>query len=74
MREAGLDTPAPPHPWHVNVVSTYQLFGYYPDRFPKATVETLAWREAFSRATEVPAYLSNTKNVLLGRPIFVAYA
>jgi hypothetical protein len=74
MREAGLDTPAPPHPWHVNVLSTYQRFGYYPDRFPKTMVETLAWCEAFVAASEVPADLPAAKNVLLGRPIFIAYA
>lgn len=74
IREPGVETPAPPHPWHVNVVSTNQRFGYYPDRFPQHTVETLAWREAFSPGSEVPASLPTAKNVLLGRPIFVAYA
>ena len=57
--------------WAENVVRTHETFGNYPDAFPRADVELLAWREEFATASSLGG---TSKGVLLGRPVFVAYA
>ena len=71
------ESPTPPpqtERWELDVVETYTRFGDYPQEIPKTDVEILAWREEFSHASSLADWLPHPKNVLLGRPIFVAYA
>ena len=59
--------------WAWNVVQTHKQLAYYPDEFPHAEVETLAWTEKFVEPSSLD-WMAEPKSVLLGRPVFVAYA
>lgn len=43
--------------------------GFLPDRF-----ELLAWTEAYTKADDIRGFMPKRKNVLVGVPLYVAYA
>lgn len=68
------DRPPLSERWAWNVVQTHRQLGYYPDRFTRAHVEMLAWCERFTEHSGLDWMAEPKKSVLLGRPVFVAYA
>ena len=65
---------ATPRRWEQDVVATHQRFTYYPELFRKKSYEILAYKDEFTRAEELAGLVPDAKNVLLGKPLFVADA
>jgi hypothetical protein len=71
-RDEEHDQPAPPMPWQQAVTDTHQRFVDYPEQFRKKNYEILAYKDEFSRAEDLADLRPAPKNVLLGKPLFVA--
>jgi hypothetical protein len=75
LRDGDREEPGQPAPllrWQQAVIDTHQRFVYYPEQFRKKNYEILAYKDEFSRADELADLRPAPKNVLLGKPLFVA--
>jgi len=60
--------------WELNIVDTHRHATHYPDNFEKQDVATLAWVDRFSDASSLAGVMRQPKNVVLRKPVFIAYA
>jgi hypothetical protein len=60
------------HRWEYDVFDTHQRMGFYASELRTRLVEVLAWRDSFTAAEDLVDVLPERKNVLLGKPYWVA--